>query len=189
MATSAKKIEANRKNARKPGTGRPKGSLAPATIERASMKKLIEQRVFAAHESLINAQLRIAVGQMFLYKIEKRWVPARKGEGGHYENKEPKLVTVQQEIFDYLANLAEHDGDLSDDKDPSATYYFITTKEPNNEALKDLFNRVHGKPKETVDISGEVKFSLVALAEKRNQLPNVDITKIHNALPNTEASG
>src|SRR5690348_14378197 len=102
MSTSEKIKKQSPINGRK--GGRPKGTPTPETIERAAMKKLIEQRVFAAHESLINAQLRIAVGQMFLYKIEKRYVPNKNGKGGHYENKEPKIVTAQNEIFDYLAN-------------------------------------------------------------------------------------
>lgn len=45
-------------------------------------------------------------------------------------------------------------------------------------ATNSLLDRVFGKPKETVDLSGSVQFSLKALASERLKIPNKDVTNL-----------
>jgi hypothetical protein len=74
--------------------------------------------------------------------------------------------------------LAENNGRIDDDQDEGATYYFITAKEPRNDAIDSLRNRVFGKPTESLKIDGTVKFSLRELAQRRQGLlddPNVKV--------------
>lgn len=126
-----------------------------------------------AHRNLLTSQIHIAQGISFLYKIEKEFVPAGKfgNKKEYYKNLPPKLVTSQSEIEDYLENIVgKANGDIEDEFDPAATFYFITVKEPNNEAIKDLLNRLHGKPTENMKVEGEVAFSLIGLAKRREEL-------------------
>ena len=65
----------------------------------------------------------------------------------------------ETEIRGYLENLAENDGEytLDDPNDPSATYYFITTKEPDNRAIDSILNRVFGKATDHIDVTSKGK--------------------------------
>ena len=43
-------------------------------------------------------------------------------------------------------------------------------KKGNVIAIREVFDRLYGKPKETIDFGGEVKFSLKSLAHEREKL-------------------
>lgn len=133
----------------------------------------MDQRILRAYSPLLNAQIHIATGQTFLYKIEKEFVKTgttKDGEDkGYWKSKPAKLVTSQFEIEEYLNGLAE-EGDMHDDQDPGSTFYYMTTKEPNNEALKNLFDRIRGTPRATLDTNINVTFSLKDLASRREAL-------------------
>lgn len=145
---------------KRPNSGRPKGSKDPITLEREKVQEAVNQRIFKIADSLITPQVSLAKGQQFLYKIVKTRVVGPKG-GISYRNEKPELVTSELEIQDYLDNLIEEaNGDIEADTNPEATYYFITTKEPNNMAIDSLLNRTLGKPKETVQHQGEVSLKL-----------------------------
>lgn len=131
--------------------GRKKGQLAQATLDKMKVKKKLDQRFLRATDPLANAQISLAKGVAFLYKIHTN----EKGVRG-----KPELITSQSDIESYLDGAFEHD---------SSDYYYIHTKEPNNQAIDSIFNRVHGKPKESVEMSVAV-FSLKALADKRKRL-------------------
>lgn len=132
--------------------GRRKGQLSQKTLDKMRVKKNLDQRILRATDPIVNAQIALATGLSFLYKVhtDKKGIRSR-----------PELITTQGVIEDYLA------GDLEDNDD--GDYYYITTKEPNNQALDSLLNRVHGKPTESVAVTVEV-FSLKGLAEKRKRL-------------------
>lgn len=142
------------------GSGRPKGAKDPQTLEREKVQEAINQRVFKIADSLITPQISLAKGQQFLYKITKTKVVGPKG-GITYKPEKPELVTSEQEIKDYLDNLIDvANGDIEEETNPAATYYFITTKEPNNMAIDSLLNRTLGKPKETMEVKQEVSLKL-----------------------------
>lgn len=112
--------------------GRPKGSKASHTLEAQEKKKRIIQRVNEATDVLIDAQLSLARGTSFLYRIDKD----EKGK-----NKKPELVTTQYEIEAYLRGDYDHDPD---------SYYYITTVKPDNKAIDSLLDRVHGKANQSI---------------------------------------
>lgn len=148
--------------------GRPKGSLSPENLEKEREKKALDQFYLRAQRRINQSQVALATGQTFLYRIDKEFVSL--GKNSYYKNLPPKLVTSQTELEAYLTDLAEHNGDISDDKDSGAAYYFLTTKEPSNEAIKDILNRVHGKPKETIEQNTTVTFTLRGLHERSGLL-------------------
>ena len=122
------------------GAGKKKGTKHKKTLEREAALKVFQERVMKNAEQLYSAQHSLAVGQAFLFRIDTVT------EGKKRTKEKPVLVTDEAEIRDYLDG--EHD------RGPDA-YYYITTKEPNNMALDSLLNRAVGKPKESVDITGD----------------------------------
>ncbi|HKF48308.1 MAG TPA: hypothetical protein VKB38_13180 [Terracidiphilus sp.] len=120
----------------------------------------LRQRIMQKADKILDAQMILANGQQFLYKIEKEWVSTggTKKDGtkqGFWRPKKPELVEAEWEIRSYIDNLAEHEGifTLDDPNDESATYYFITVKEPSNQAIDSMFNRAFGKATDHIDIT------------------------------------
>lgn len=73
----------------RPGAGQKK---APHSIEAEAARKLIVERVTANLTPLLNAQVSLATGQQFLYKIEKTWIEGPRGRVT-YRNEKPEIVT------------------------------------------------------------------------------------------------
>lgn len=154
----------------------------------------IEELVINANDSIVKSQISNAVGLSFLYKIKKEFRETGKNKktgekNGYWIALKPELVTSQFEIENYLNNVVDKsNGKVEDENNPADTYYFITTKEPNNQAADSLLNRVHGRAKESIEISGEVKLSLGELSrralEKRKiidaEVKTVDVPLIEN---------
>lgn len=135
---------------KRPGAGRKKGTKSAATLEKEAVMAAFRQRAMKVADLLLDSQLTLARGQTFLYKIEKEW--RGKGKSGYWFKKAPKLVTEQWEIEAFL------EGEISsneDDNDPGATYYFLTTKEPNNQAVDSILDRTFGKSIQGVELSGK----------------------------------
>lgn len=170
--------------------GRPKGSLSKRTLNKMKVQKRIEQRYMRVADAIATAQIHIATGQTFLYKIEKEWIKTgtkKTGKGddaviedtGYWRSKKPVQVTSQFEIETYLERVVDEENGEAEPYEEGETYFFITAKEPNNEALKDIQNRVYGKPKETLDVNQNHTFSLKGLAKRRDalkQLPKSQYT-------------
>lgn len=134
MAATPKQIAANKKNAKK--GGRPVGALSATTLDRIKVNKEIQQLAMRDARFLYTKKLQLAAGQGFLYKIEKYY----EGEGKNrkLKHKPPKLVTEKWE-FDIGLEEALKGGLDFEDRDQ--TYYYFTTKEPNNQAITDLLDR------------------------------------------------
>ena len=140
------------------GSGRPKGSLNKTTKEKKAIEQAFHAKVMESADALFNAQLRISTGQQFLYKIEKIVTWGKTDKDGNrqakkIEAKPPKLVTDPYEIEQYLQEKVI-DGDIGD---PEDTYYFITTKAPENSAINSMLDRVYGKAKVSMDVDHSTK--------------------------------
>ena len=149
---------ANKRGGARTGAGRKSGSKNPATLERNKVLEAMRQRIMGKADFLLDKQFQLARGQQFLYKIEKEFIKTgelKNGKDkGYWKNKRPKLVTDEWEIRAYLENLVDKaNGDIEDEFDPAATYYFITTKEPSNQALDSMLDRTFGRA--TQPVSGE----------------------------------
>jgi hypothetical protein len=117
--------DASRKNGEK--GGRSAGSKNVATLEREAELERFKQRVFQATDVLVDAQLSLARGTCFLFKLDI-------GEDG--TRGRPILVTDPEEIAAYLCD---------DYNALETTYYYITTEKPDNPAIEALLNRAYGK--------------------------------------------
>lgn len=132
---------------KRPGAGRKPGKKLPKTLERERVLEAIRQRTMKIADRIVDKQLVLVNGQQFLYRIDKTWVKTGKGEtSGYWKNEKPVLVESEGEIRDYLERLSdEANGDIEDDKDPGTAYYFITVKEPSNQAIDSMLDRTFGK--------------------------------------------
>ncbi len=126
---------------KRPGAGRKRGSKSQKTIEKERVLAALRNRIMANADRILNAQLSIAQGQQFLYRIV-----TTKDEKGRSMRGKPELITSEIIIEAYL------NGDYEGDPDE---YYFITTKEPSNQAIDSMFNRAFGKPTESHELTGK----------------------------------
>ena len=130
---------------KRPGAGRPRGKKAPATLERLKVLEAYRQRGMKLADKLLDAQLHLTQVRSFLYKIEKKLVVGPKG-GKSYIPQKPKLVESELEIREWLEGrlkLADVD-DPESLNNPGATYYYVTTKDPELKAATDILDRTFG---------------------------------------------
>jgi len=96
--------------------------------EKRVAKEVLRKRVTSAHDKLISAQLSLALGSHYLFKIEYDPETQRKSR--------PKLVVDPMEMQEYL------EGNTSEKTD----YYFFMAEKPDNKAIDSLMDRAFGKP-------------------------------------------
>lgn len=137
--------------------GRPPGRKNDATLKREAILKAIQQRIMASADILLDSQFSLALGLSFLFKIEKYW--KKVGKRQVLVRKQPKLVTNLEEIRMYICGLVD-ESNLEDDapigdKDPAATYYYITTQKPDNKAIDSLKHTVFGKAVQPIRFTDE----------------------------------
>ncbi len=118
--------------------GRPKGAKSHTTLEREQIMAQVKTRFANQAQRLVDAQMSVALGQQFLYKIHTN----KKGI-----KDKAQLITDEFEIRAYLNG----EYDYNDDGD----YYFITTKEPLNSAIDSIFDRTFGKSVQPISGDGE----------------------------------
>lgn len=137
------------------GSGRRRGSRNEASLEKDRVLNEVRQRIMRKADGILNAQLSLAQGQQFLYRIDTEVVNNKKVKS------KPVLVTDPEEIANYL------DGEYGDGEsvNTETEYYFITTKEPSNMAIDSMFDRTFDKPKQGVELSGEVKSKIISVDE------------------------
>ena len=139
--------KAARENGKK--GGRPPGTKSVATLEREEVLKQMRQKVMGVADELFIAQMTLAKGYCYLYKIEKKLLIGPKG-GKKYISQPPKRVVDLWEIEAYLCGLVDED-DI--DKGPGATYYYIVAKDPQNAAIDSLQDRTFGRSTQSVEVS------------------------------------
>ncbi len=131
------------KGGKRPGAGRPKGSLDTRTIEKKAAEKLFTDRVIKHVDQLFNSQLFLAEGQNFVYRIDYY-----KDEDGK-KRKKFVLVSDPEEITSVL-DETEGLGGMVDEK-----YYVVTSKSPDNKAIDSLMDRAFGKAISKTELSGK----------------------------------
>lgn len=109
---------------------RKKGLKALEEITIEEIEKDFKRRVGHSAHKLLNAQMSIALGTQSLYKVvqgvDEKGKPTRK----HV------LVTDDEEIRNYLDDPTMMNGE---------DYYYITTKQPDNNAINSALDRLFGK--------------------------------------------
>jgi hypothetical protein len=125
----------NTHGGKRAGAGRPAGSLNKVTEERRKTEEALQMRIMKNVERLINAQLTVAEGCSFLYRIDKD----EKGK-----SQPAVLVTDRHEIEQYL------DGETEGE-----SYYYITTQKPESYAINSMLDRAYGKAVQKTELTGK----------------------------------
>ena len=143
--------------------GRKNGKQAILRRLELQQRDLMEKAIYKKTASLIRAGMIPALGQHFVYKINK---------SKDNRDKKYQLVKKPEEIAHAL-DMIDVGG-----VDENGIYYFISVREPDYKAIDMLLNRAYGKPKESISVSGEIQFSLKNLLDMRSDIKAqaIDIT-------------
>lgn len=144
--------------------GKPVRKKTSRALEKERSMKVIDRYVKSKLMKLLRAQTIPALGQHFVYRIDEE-----KDSKGKVIGKKHVLIEDPHEIATALDEM-EAGGDHQDEK-----YYYVTTKEPDFRAADALLNRSLGKPKETIDTTVNVKFSLLDMGRRADELEKLDI--------------
>lgn len=132
---------------KRPGAGRPKGTVNLSTITKEQARDALRQIVLEKMERLVSAQLDNATGiRHFIVR----------GAGGKFER---------------LTDPEQIEAALNADEAEEGKTYWIYTKDPSVQAFTDLMNRALDKPKEQeqeIKITGEADM-IAALYEGRKR--------------------
>lgn len=136
--------------------GKPKGTKNRRTIELELAQKQLQQAVFSNLKPLVGAAIQSALGEKFMYRIDR----------DENNNEKHVQLTDSNEIRIGLDAIAS--GEFDD------AYYYITTKPSNPQSFKELMDRGFGKAPQQINGQIDVKFSLSELAmralERRGQI-------------------
>lgn len=121
------------------------------TLTREEAYRKVQERLIERTMKLANAQTMLGLGTIKVFRID-----------AHYEyfGKQKKLVKDKPKIVkddEEIINVLDHeygDGDSPDEINSDyPKFYFVEVKDANNQAIDSQFNRLFGKPKETVDVT------------------------------------
>jgi len=132
-----------------PMTG--KRGQSKATLTREEAYRRVQERIIERSMKLANAQTMLGLGTIKVFRID-----------AHYEyfGKQKKLVKDKPKIVkddEEIINVLDHeygDGESPDEIEGDyPKFYFVEVKDANNQAIDSQFNRLFGKPKESVDVT------------------------------------
>ncbi len=135
--------------------GSRKGKKNKKTIDRERMLKEMQDHVASKSRTLMTSQMILAMGTIKVFRIDTETV-------GSGKEKKPVLVTSDYEIINAL-DYYYAEGESPNDDD---TYYFVSTKDPDNHAIKDLLDRTFGKAQESVAVQHSGSVGLADLLGK-----------------------
>ena len=121
---------------------KPRGTKHIATILKDEAKKQIDNLIAEKARTLVQAGLSVALGTVYVYKMDKT-------------TKRAIQLTDPDEIGRAIEQMThEHTQEDSE-------YFYITRDKPDHKTIEMLLNRTFGKPKESLELGGNVKFSLL----------------------------
>ncbi len=153
-----KKPKKKKKGGKQPGAGRPKGRKNETTIDREKILETAKDIIAGRTRKLIDTQTILATGAIKIYKIHYHWEGSAKKRT--LIKDKPELVENDQEIIQVIdwefgsqemGNPSDHDHE-----DQEYDYFFVMTKEPDNQAINSLMDRTFGKATENKNIVANI---------------------------------
>ena len=144
------KSKNNKHGGKRRGTGRKRGSKNLATIDREKVLEEAKNIIAGRTRKLIDTQTILAMGAIKIYKIHYHWEGSSKKRT--LIKDKPEIVENDKEIIQVIdwefgsgamGNPSDHDSEASE-----YDYYFVMTKEPDNQALNSLMDRTFGRATE-----------------------------------------
>lgn len=143
--------------------GRPKGSLNKLTLLKEKRRNQIDKSIATMALKITNSQAMTALGThklLELYKDESTGLMQK------------RVVNDIKRIEKFLESGVY-----------GVDYIIVVGKNPDWKAGNALLDRTFGKAKETVEHTGEVTFSLKALAESRRNIDDEPLDIESEVLP------
>lgn len=176
--STGERLAIARKEAIKRGVvfGRKIGVKLPKTLAKEAIQKEVNQQIMLKAVDIVKATMLPALGMNFVYRIDEVV-----NEKGKVTERKHVLVEDPKEIAKALDEM-EAGGTHPDD-----AYYYVTTKAPEYKAGESLLNRLLGKPKESLSVDVDVKFSLKDLGKKADTLEqtkykDASFTEVNNTV-------
>lgn len=97
--------------------------------------------------------------------------------------KTPLAKEIELRREDFIRGILDHTNGIINQQLAVASLPVAPGGDDNDSVMKAtnaLLDRVFGKPKETVDFSGNVQFSLKALAQERLKIKDSDVTSLED---------
>jgi len=133
-----------------PGAGRKKGGKNQSTIDREKILEEAKNIIAGRTRKLIDTQTILAMGAIKIYKIHYHWEGSAKKRT--LIKDKPEIVENDDEIIQVIdwefGSGAMGDPSNHDQDDQEYDYYFVMTKEPDNQALNSLMDRTFGRATE-----------------------------------------
>ena len=121
------------------------------SYEKQKAKEIMDIAIMRKTADLVRAGLTVAFGNVFVYEVIN---------GDHVLIKNPvKIARALDKIS--LGNV-----------DPDGKYFYITTDKPDINAIDKLLNRPFGKPKETIENTGQIDFAKFLMEMAQRSLAN-----------------
>lgn len=136
------------------------GTKNKKTLAKEEAWKEYEQKMVDSLFAITRAQLLIALGSQYLFKIEKEKI------GKKIINKKAVRVTDPFEMEMYLNDYVN--GNV--DTDPEATYFFFTSSDPDIRAISDILDRLNGRPTSRTELTGKDGEKLFELQPEEKSL-------------------
>ena len=143
----------------RPNSGRKEGKFSLEKIEKIKTEQYLKDRITKNVDKILNAQLSIATGLQYLFKIVTTKV------GKKEVRSKPILVVDPKEIEAYL-DYAEND---AKSVNTDTEYFYITAERPNQQAIANLFDRAFGRPKESLTLDGNLTLETVITEMKKDR--------------------
>lgn len=147
---SDENITKKKRGGARPGAGKPKGTKHQQTIDREKVLEEAKNIIAGRTRKLIDTQTILAMGAIKIYKIHYHWEGSSKKRT--LIKDKPEIVEDDKEIIQVIdwefgsgamGNPSDHDSEASE-----YDYYFVMTKEPDNQALNSLMDRTFGRATE-----------------------------------------
>lgn len=144
------KLKKNKHGGKRRGVGRKKGSKNLATIDRERVLEEAKNIIAGRTRKLIDTQTILAMGAIKIYKIHYHWEGSAKKRT--LIKDKPEIVENDDEIIQVIdwefGSGGMGDPNNHDQEDQEYDYYFVMTKEPDNQALNSLMDRTFGRATE-----------------------------------------
>lgn len=126
-----------------------KGKKHATTIEREKVLEMAKDIIAGRTRKLIDTQYNLAMGAIKVFVIRSHWEGV--GKNKRLIKEKPVIVEDDEEI----ANALDHEYGDGDSPNDENSYYFVMTKDPDNQAIKDLLDRTFGKATENKNLTIE----------------------------------
>jgi hypothetical protein len=130
----------NTHGGKRQGSGQKAGKKTKKTLEKLKIMEAYKQRVMKHADTIFNAQLANAKGNIFIYEVIEEL-----NENGKKTGKKKHILVDDPHTIQEVLDKNQGQSGLVDDD-----YFIVTTAKPDNQAIGDMLDRTFGKATQTI---------------------------------------